>query len=108
MFAIFLLVRKGSPSEPQSTKVGLCGCEDKSRAVPLWSDVGVDGVQRRQRVKPHHRLCGHILRRRHKAEILERCWQLCFLKLQLVSTHSDLTYLPGGSDNFWQKWQFLF
>lgn len=36
-------------------------CKPRSKAIPLWSDVGVDGVQRGQRVEAQHRLCGHIL-----------------------------------------------
>lgn len=85
-----------------------CGQEDKAGTVPLWSDVGVDGVQGRQRVKPHHRLCGHILKEgtqsRDSGAVLAA---FAFPLPSQASTgfNSDLTHLPGGSDN---PWLFLF
>ena len=59
------LQKAGSPSEPSSTDSELYKQRHKAGdgEVPLWSHVGVDGVQRRQRVEPHHRLCGHILQK---------------------------------------------
>lgn len=82
------------------------GCEHEVKAgtVPLWSDVGVDGIQGRQRVKPHHRLCGHILKEgtqnRDSGAVLATFAFPSFSWFQL-----KLDPLPRGSDN---PWLFLF
>lgn len=65
-----------SPREPQSTDLRAVQAKEQSGGgeVPLWSDVGVDGVQRWQRVKAHHRLCGHILQKgTQSGDATERC-----------------------------------
>lgn len=57
---------RGNRSRPTSAAgIRSRGPGPRSKAaggqLPLWPDVGVDGVQGRQRVKAHHRLRGHIL-----------------------------------------------
>lgn len=59
------LEEAGGPREPEALTSEVHKQRSKAGGgeVPLGSDVGVDRVQRRQRVEAHHRLRGHILQK---------------------------------------------
>lgn len=67
-----------SPECPRAAWPGAEGMQGTQLAVPeqevvpFWAGVGNNGIQRRERVKPHHWLGGHLLQGEEKEGMKEK------------------------------------